>query len=719
MAKPRGMTENELRTLVAGHIEDAIGADDDELSERREKALAAYHGDKKQLARLLELTWEPGRSSVTSRDLSDAVGWILPSLMRVFNNGDRVVEFEPQEEGDEPFAKQATDYVNYVFSRECDGYRVIYDACHEALLFGNGIIKHWWDSSVEYRVEDYQGLNDLQFTELVTPDDVKVLQHSETVVVTEMGEMTAHDVKIRRAVREGKLRVESVPPEEFLIEEGAKSIADAAFVAHKRDVTRGALIAMGYDREKVMAIPTGDDADDEPEKLQRWNESVELGRRDISDPTMQEVEIHECYVKTDFDGDDWAEWRKVVVAGPGYTILSNDEWDEEVPFSDVQIMPQPHRWDGRSLFDELEDVLKVKTVLLRQTLDNLYLTNMPQRAVVAAQVKNMDEVLNPSIGGAIMVDTPDAIRDLAVPFVAGESFQMIAYWDDAAAKRTGVSDTSMALDPEVLQNQSATASNNAQAASYAKIELYARNIANGLRRVFRSMLRLMVKHQKSVVRMRLRDQWVAMDPRYWNADMDADVSVGLGSGSRDRDMMVLSQIVAQQKEVVAIAGPDNPICGVDKVVNTLRKMVDVAGLKNADSYFAEVTPEMIAKWQEAQGQAKPDPEVEKAKAQIEIEQAKAQAQAQLEQQKAVAKAQFDREKAAADVQTAREKHQMELQAMRERAQAEIQIAREKAQAELLLRREEMQIEAQLTAEANRMQMAVAAKQADTNVKRPE
>lgn len=732
MAKSKkAMSDGELAALVRSSIDDAVGYDSSELSEKRGRALDYYAGN------MPDVPHQAGRSKVTSRDLSDAMGWIIPGLMRVFTASDTIVVYEPQEPKDEPFAKQATDYVNYVFMRECEGYRTLRNGFHEGLLFGNGIFKHWWDSSVSYETLDYSGLPDEAFTLLAGDDEVEVLQHTATTEIEEgidpaTGQpveipITFHDCKIKRVCGYGKLVVKCLPPEEFLIQRGATSIEDSHFCCHRSMRTRQSLIDDAYDREKVMAINGWEDLDATNERLARWQRTVPDGQQSETDPLMVEVEVHEAYLRCDYDGDGYAEWRRVVMAGTGAarSILSNDEWSDDLPFSDACPMPEPHRWEGRSLFDELEDVQKVKTVLLRQTLDNLYLSNNPQRLAVGNMIDNMDEVINPTFGGVIISNGQDAVKDLAVPFVADKSYAMMEYMDMLSEKRTGVSRQSMALDPDALQNQTAAGQQMAQSAAYAKIELYARNIAElGLKRLFKCLLKLVVAHQDKPRMIRLRDKWVEMDPRSWNANMDANVSVGLGSGSRDRDVALLQQIALKQEQIIGMAGPTNPIVGLPQYANTLRKIVETAGIRSPDQYFNEVSQEDM---QAQQQQPQEDPAVAAEKAKIELEQQKAQAQMQIDQQRAEASAQLEqqkaqasiavqREKNALDMEAARERSSFELQSQRDKAASEMQIAREKAAMDLQLRREEMAIEAELTSQANQMNAAVNKHKADTNVK---
>lgn len=692
MAKTKGMTEGQLAALVRSEIDDSIGYDESDISVRRAKALDYYEG------KVPDVPAEEGRSQATSHDVADVIGWVLPGLMRTFLGSDRVVVYEPEREGDEPFAQQATDYINYVFMRECDGYRVLYDACFEGLLFGNGVIKHWWDTKPKYETLDYTGLSDEAYTLLVKDDYVTVLQHTPYQEVTEDGQqITTHDVKIRCVKTKGRLAIKALPPEEFLVERYAQTIADARFLAHRRLSTRGELIAEGFKEKDVMDIGTGGELRNTDTKLARWDKLTSgHQRRDSDDPLMQEVEVFECYVQADYDGDGHVEWRKVVMAGSGgeRSILANDEWGDEVPFSDLVPEPRPHRWDGRSVYDEVQDIMRIKTALTRQTLDNLYLTNHPQKVANPTNVKNPDELMSPSLGGTVWADDPNGIVTLSVPFVAANSFQMLEYLDMMLEKRTGVSKQSSVLDGNELQNQSATAAQLAFDASHAKQELYARNIAEiGLKRLFKCLLKLIVKHQDEPRTIRLRDQWVQMDPRVWNTNMDATVNVGLGTGSRDRDIQALTVISNEQKQIIAQMGPTNPIVKPSQYVATLHKMVEAAGLKSPELYFAEVTPEIEQAMAEAAAN-QPNPEVQKeqikAQSQAQLEQAKTQSQMQLEQ----AKMQMDREQKATEAQAA---------ALREQAQMEADLITKQKdrESQLILEQQRQQFEREKLAEAAR------------------
>lgn len=710
------LTEEEIGGLVQAEIAVAIEYDRSDFLKDRVRAIEYDRGE------MRDLPAEEGRSQVTTHDVQDTIGWMLPGLMRVFFSAENLGQYEPQRPNDEAAAKQATDYVNYVVMRECSGYQVFWDVFHDALLMSNGVVKHWWDTTPKVETHILTQLTDDQLAMLLQDDDVEVLEHSAEPYMGEgMQEpVTLHSLKISRTYKGGCLKIAALPPEQFLIDRRATCIDDARFVAHRKLMKRSDLIEMGFNRDDVENLPTFGSLSYDRVELARREQVGAFISPPGTDKSTEEVEIVECYPLLDQNGDGIAERLRVWMGGGGSTkVLDWEIWESEVPFTDFVAERVPHRWQGRSVFNDTEDVQRVKTVLLRQLLDNLYQSNIPDRAVNIQAVENEDAIYDRSIGNVIRTkgDPSAAVANLTVPFVAKEALTGLDYMDQIIERRTGVSRSTMSLDLEALQNQSATAVNAAQSAAYSKIELIARNFAEmGFKRFFRCVLKLLVENQDRPKMIRLRDQWVEMDPRAWNADMDFTVNVGLGSGSRDRDVAILMQVAAKQELILAQLGPVNPICDMEKYANTLRKIVEGAGLRQPDLYFGEVNQQTMQQFQQQQAN-KPDPKAQAEMAKVQIEQQKAAANAQLEQQKAAASIETQRQKNMLDMQAMREKHAMEMQIAREKAEFERQQKQEDAILNAQLRREEMLLEAEITREANAMQAEVAAKQADANIER--
>jgi len=664
-SKSNGMTERDLSVLVDSEIQDAIAYDDTELSKERTVALDYERGEMSN-----DTPAPPGRSGVVSFDVRDAIEWVMPDLLDMFLATDEVVRYEPTRPGDEPVARQATDYVNYLFLRECRGFQVLHDAIHDALLVRNGYVKFWWDGSPEYEYETLAGLTDDQLALLEQTEDLTIVGHTAEETMIDGQPVTLHDVRIEKLCRRGRLCVMAVPPEEMLINDGATDWENVRFVAHRRRATRSDLIKEGYDASEVGDIPTYTSDEIQDERAARRESQVDMRHGGSTvDRSMEEVEVFECYLQCDYDGDGVAEWRQVVKAGPAGSrkLLRNEEWEDEVPFADLRTGRVPHRWQGRSIFDLLRDIQRIKTVLWRQALDNLYLQNFPRTQGPLSQIKNPDEIINPTLGGHVDTDTPGAIQPLAIPFVADKVFPVLDVLDGVAQKRAGSYE--MAADPEALQNQSATANNNLVASAARKTKMIGRLLAEGgMDRLFRCLLKLIVKHQDVARVIRLRDEWVTMDPRTWNANMDCTVNTGLGTGSRERDLMMLNNILQIQQVAFEKLGPGNPFVGLSKIANTAREMVKAAGLKLPDMFFGEVSPEDEQAMAEASGK---NPELEakqmEAQAKIQLEQMKAQMQMDLQREKLSAEIQLQREKLNAEIQLKREQMIMEREMGRENA----------------------------------------------------
>jgi hypothetical protein len=598
------MGEAELKALVSREISLAV-TDGQELAKRRTKALKYYQGDVAE-----DLPAETGRSRVVSRDTADVIGWMLPGIMRVFTASDRMALCEPVGEEDVEFARQATDGINYVFWKENDGYRIVHAATWDSLLGGNGVVKVYWDETPRDVISYHSGLDDAAFAELVADDNVEVLAHSEEQQVIEFeGQqvpLSLHSLKIRKKIDGGKTCIEAIPPEDYGIDGEAKTCKEARFQYHRTDKTRSDLIEMGFDKTVVMSLGKKGTNNSSEETARTGRESTDDG-----DQSMEIVDLYECYVRVDVDNDGIAEMCRVYYAGNagGGEVLDWEVWEDEAPFHDIPCEPMPHRWVARSVFDETEDVQQIKTAMLRQANDNTYATNNPQRHV-KGEILNPEELFSPNFGGAVFGKVDSEIIPLTVPFVANHAYDALNYQDQVIQRRTGISRQSMALDPEALQNQSATANQNEHDAAYSQVELLARNMAEfGWSKVFKAVLILEVKHQKTERTIRLNNKAVKIDPRWWNTEMDVTINVGLGTGSRDRDAKMLSAVLQQQiseaDRYVNLGAMDEAIEMMPFIRNTQTKFAEAVGLRNPESFFPPVDTEALK--QKAAERAKQPP----------------------------------------------------------------------------------------------------------------
>ena len=619
------MDSGSVKGILEAEIDNSIGFIDSETSNDRTKALEYYlrypYGNEVE-----------GRSQIVTGEVAEAIDGALPQLIRVFTTTEDIVYFEPRSQNDEETAKQATDYCNWVFYRENDGLIILHNWFKDALLQKNGIVKAYWDAKEDVVKEKYRNLTEDELALLMSDGSLEIVRQKVDMVDVGIGEFgmpiqaPSYSVTVKKVLKSGQVRIENVPPEEFLISKSAKTVQDSPFVAHRRLMPRSDLIAMGYSKDTVDNLPAYDDLSFTQERIARFSQGENPDDSNSLDPAMQNVEVYECYIRIDEDDDGIAELRRIVYCGS--EILEDEEIDE-IPFHSICPIPIPHKFFGQSLADRTMDIQLIKSTVTRQMLDNLYLTNNARVGVVDGQV-NLDDMLNATPGGIIRVKSPTAIIPMQVPSVTAQAFPMLEYMDSVQAKRTGVNDAQQGLDPDVLSNVTAAAVAAMVKSNSGKLELIARIFAEtGVKSLFRGILHLLGKYQDKEKIVRMRGKYVAFDPRTWANEYDVSVNVGLGSGDRDQKLTMLQMILSKQEQILQQFGPANPLVTVGQYRNTLAKFIESAGFKDANEFLNEITPEQDAQLAQPKPPT-PDAQAEAAKMFADIEREKTQAKSQIE-----------------------------------------------------------------------------------------
>jgi hypothetical protein len=430
-----------------------------------------------------------------------------------------------------------------------------------------------------------------------------------------------HDVQIKRITKDGRIRIMAVPPEELLLDRRARSFDDATIIAHRQMATMADLIAMGYDQDEIEENISSTDLDSNDEYLARQPLSTTFGTNDAANPMMRRVLYVEAYSRVDYDGDGIAELRKVCCMGSGYQVVRNLP-ASYIPFADFPCDPEPHTspLEAMSIFDITRDLQEIKSEILRNTLDSLAQSIHPRTAVVEGQV-NIDDVLNNETGAIIRMRAPGMVQPLTTPFVGQAAFPMMEYMDQIKEDRTGMSKAAMGLNADALQSSTKAAVNATISASQGRIELTARILAEGMKKLFKGILFLVTTHQDKERMVRLRNKWVAIDPRHWNAGMDASINIGLGNGDTNERLQALMMIMAKQEQILQQLGPQNPLVTPQQFSNTLRKIVELSGFKDASSFFQDIPADYVPPAPPA-----PKPSPEEILAQVQAESIKADIQ---------------------------------------------------------------------------------------------
>lgn len=595
-------TSTDLQALVKREAENAADFIELEIGHERGESIEYYRGERFG-------NEEDGRSQVVWRTVRDAVRQILPSLMKVFFGSERAVEYMPRGPEDVEAAEQATDYANYVILQDNPGVRVFMDVFNDSLYQKMGVVKLWRDESVEITYHDFTDLDEASVALVLMEEGTEMTKMSERLAdPNRAGEFMAqgieppklYDITVKRTRTEPRIRIEAVPPEEFLIHRRARTIEDSVYVAHRTLKTVDELVRMGYDRDMLEEhIYHSDWLLESEETYQRWEQLGGLLNDDTMNPNAQRVLYVEHWLRVDLDGppdetgnptgDGYAELRKICTVGEGYEIVNGDGYGEpasEIPFAAFCPFPEPHIFFGQDVADQTKDLQLIQSQLMRLTLDSLAQSIHPRMAVVEDKVV-MDDVLNTEMGGVVRMDAPGMVQPLIMPFIGKEAMPVQRMVQDEADRRVGVHD--MALEADALQSTTKAAVNAQVQAARQQLELIARIYAEiGMKRFFRLLLKLIVSHQDKKRTVRLRNEWVTVDPSTWNANMDVTVNVGLGYGLEEERAAVLREVLQIQREALQTLGPSNPVAGFGHLTNTLKKLLEFAGIKDTGRYFKDV-----------------------------------------------------------------------------------------------------------------------------------
>lgn len=628
------MNNDELSVILRRYIDNSIQVRTSDLDSDIADSIDYYYG--KEFGNEVE-----GRSQVVTRDVLEAVEWALPSIIRVFASGDKFVEFDPVGPEDVAGAEQETEYVNHLIIKKNNGWKMFFDWFKGAMLQKNAYIKSWVEEKKSVEVVEHCGMNADQLLETSQLEGAEIEDLKE--YFDETLQETLYDFTLRLTTTEKQVKSECVPPEEMRIWDGWNklSLDGCPFVSHDRDIAISDLVAMGFDEDEIRkhAVMEETDHDNETEIARKRYQDDTIDEEG-EDDSQERTKVSECYVLVDYDEDGISELRKVWMVGTH--ILEQEEVAEQ-PFSTISPMPMPHQHIGMSYAELVMDVQKIRSTLIRQMLDNLYLTNNPEKEVVEGMV-TMEDLMISVPGGIKRVEAPNMIRELTVPFTAGQSLPMLTILDQMGEKRTGVSRGSMGLDADVLAKTTKGAFFGAMENASQRIEMISRVFAEtGVKELFRKVHKLALTHLDKEEIIKIRGSYVPINPSQWQDRTDMTVVVGLGSGNRDQQLSHMVTIVEKQEQHLL---QGSPMVELKHLYHSYDKMLNLIGFKDTPNYFMDPgSPEFMQKMQ-AQAQQPEEPsDTDKALiVQKEIEQLKAQVNAMNAQTKAqVDMAQFKEE----------------------------------------------------------------------------
>ena len=487
-----------------------------------------------------------------------------------------------------------------------------------------------------------------------------------------LGSSFTHDVTIVTTRKLAQARVMGVPPEEFGIERGARSIRDCNYCFHEVVTkTEAQLIAEGFDATQIKSLNdyTGY-ANIETLARDTADEHFGTGAGGVNSAARL-VRITEHYVRMDYEGNGRPCLYQVITGGDQSEILRKDGRDcitafDAIPFAATTPVPMTHRFFGRSIADLVIPLQREKTALKRGALDNLYLHNNPRVEVAESNAgpNTLDDLLVSRPGGVVRTKTAGGLNWQVVPDITSSIYPMMQYLDAELESRTGLSRQSQGIDANALQNQSATAVAQVFSASQMRIKLIARIMAEGVRDIFALLHGTIRKHGQQQQTVRLRNAWITVDPRNWKTRDDMTINVGLGTGGKAQQFAQVMALANVQKEL--IGGGKVNMVGDRELYNTAVELTRIMGHKNPGRFFNDPTAVNPQTGQllyppPAPPAPPPDPRVLALQAKAQADQLAVAHRAQVEQQKAQADAIHQKLKAEAEIELAKIKAELDAQ----------------------------------------------------------
>lgn len=632
---PRPLDERDILSIISAELSEATYSyADSSTAKVLEDSLAYYLGAPN--GREVD-----GKSQVTSTDVADAIEWILPQIMESFTKTNEVVMFDPVRPGDERQAEIESEYIYDVVMKQNNGFIAIHEFVKDALIQRNGVIKVWYEKQDETTTSSFSGLNEMELTALLNSPGVQLIGQEQNEFYG------TWDVNVSITNVCGRVRVTCIPLEEFRVSARHNSVNldDAPFTAHVVQKTVSELILDGYPREVLENLS------DYSEYQNRQDYRFAYQGEDTSRITLQEdpsrrlIEISECYLRIDVNGDGIAEFMKITVAGSDNAteLLAMEEVDSHPWISTTAIL-MSHKFQGLSIYDRLKEIQDQKTSLWRNIFDNLYLQNNQRTSVLEGQV-NVDDLLVSRPGGIVRVKNQDAIRALVNPPLSPESYQMLGYLDEVRAGRTGVSPEGNATPIKIGSSIGSQGVERLLTSKEALVGLIIRVIAEtGIKPLYVRVRDLVMQHTDSIQDFQFRGQWVKVNPSEWQKRIQCTVRVGTGTGDTAAKTAALQTVMGIQEKLLASGMP-----GIEpsKIYAALDDYCKLTGLNGANRYFMDPTsPE----GQQALQQHDQGKQVESQK-NDQMQQAIAQSQMQL--------AQAETQKAAAQMQNVQVKAQYE------------------------------------------------------------
>ena len=559
------VTDEQLINLIESGVQNSVGdwLNSSDLTRERLRSTYEYAG-------VPDFHLAPqGVSTIVDTSTTEVVEAYTAIISDLFLNNSKLARFMPMDDtpGAYKMARDASMIANYAIFKQNKGWHICQTWIKSALLWKNGIVRWDWVDDWEYKIEEYERIDQDKLDELLSDDNIEIVgdlefeNELETLDAQSSPEakLMYVNVRLRRKKDKSRVKLTNIAPENFRISRDADAIEDAVFVGLQNDMTRSEI--RKYWPEVADEIDDWDELGHNEQWLgnARYSEDIAARKQVTGQEYWQgsvsqdlfpleanrEVTVTECWIRVDRDGDGIAELKRFIIAG------NHILWEEDadcVPMASLSPIDIPHEFYGLSMADFTRSTTLASTAILRGFVENTYLTNYAPKladpnVVDFSALQNMKpKQIIPTNGNptaAVAPLPPETISTGTVP--------LLEHLETIKERATGMSRAAQGLSDDLYVSGNSEAKLAAvQSASQKRIQHIARRFAEtGFKQMVQGVYSLMREHMQSTVKMMDGGVFRQVDPQELPMEMECDIFLDLGENSNANKIAKLGQLGSQ------------------------------------------------------------------------------------------------------------------------------------------------------------------------------
>lgn len=565
----------------------------DSLNIHHTEALKYYE------AQELDLGEKKGLSKTVVPTLSDAINWTMPVMMEIFTSNDETYYIKPRGAEDVPNAEKLSKLIDYQLRIKNNWFLFCHDWIQDSTLSRIGFAKWQWHNEIEIIEKKHIGLDvnemmalsyKIENGEMPNAEIVRIEERIlQDALINELGieispAVKEYDVTVKFTIEDEYPLIEAVSRENVGILGDTKSMKDAEFVCHKLSYDKAKFIKKFgkavFNKIEKYKTDQGKHIDSSPVEEQRFKDVG--GTSFVYDEKNDKWILYECYYNHQETGEPWI----TKLCGEQVILSEKNEYGRP-PFEAISVFRQAHKLIGNSFHDLLKKYQELSTALLRNLVNNVYMTNQGRYLVDASGRVNLDDFKNNNVpGGYIRVNgsLQDAVEPIIPPMLQPWAFELYERVERMIEYRSGVPRAYKGVDIGTLQKTFRGQNQQISQASQI-IKMMARLIAEmGFVPLIQDIVFMNQKFLKKKTAFRVLNEDIVFSPDDAIVKCDVIVNIGIGADNKDMIVMRLQQLLGIFQMIFKAK---LPVITAQNVYHSLGELIKAMGFKNKNDFITD------------------------------------------------------------------------------------------------------------------------------------